>query len=102
MITGVQVSSLKPLLRTEEEVRAAFMKLRAMGCSVVQLQWIDPSVPAEAIAQALKAAELASVSVQDFYETIRENKEYYIALNRLTGGTWICVSRIPDIYIERR
>ena len=96
MITGVQVSSLKPLLRTEEEVRATFMKLRAMGCSVVQLQWIDPSVPAEAIAQALKAAGLSSVSVQDFYETIRENKEYYIALNRLTGGTWMCVSRIPE------
>lgn len=96
MITGVQVSSLKPLLRTEKEVRAAFMKLRAMGCAVVQLQWIDPSVPAEAVAQALRAASLLSVSVQDFYETIRENKAYYIGLNRLTGGTWLCVSRIPE------
>lgn len=96
MIPGVQISSLRPLLTTEEEVRAAFMKLSAMGCSTVQLQWIDPSVSIESIAQSLKAASLSSVSVQDFYETIRENKEYYIRLNQQTGGVWMCVSRIPD------
>lgn len=96
MIPGVQISSLKPLLTSEEEVRRAFMKVRAMGCTTVQLQWIDPSVPIDAIAGALQDAGLASVSVQDFYETIRENKKYYIDLNRRTGGTWMCVSRIPE------
>ena len=96
MITGVQISSLKPLLLTKEQVQNAFLKLRNMGCTTVQLQWIDPSVPIESIAQSLRAANLSSVSVQDFYETIRENKAYYINLNRLTGGTWMCVSRIPE------
>ncbi len=96
MISGVQVSSLKPLLMTEDEVRSAFLKIRAMGCSTVQLQWIDPSVPISSIAAALRAASLTSVSVQDFYETIRENKDYYLSLNRETGGTWMCVSRIPE------
>lgn len=96
MITGVQVSSLKPLLTTEPALSEAFEKLRDMGCAAVQLQWIDPSIPASAIARALRASSLSSVSVQDFYETIRENKDYYITLNRLTGGTWLCVSRIPE------
>lgn len=96
MIPGVQISSLKPLLLTEEQVKSAFHKVRAMGCDTVQLQWIDRSVPVSAVARALKEAGLSSVSVQDFYETILENKEYYISLNRETGGTWMCISRIPE------
>ena len=52
---------------------------------------------------------LHSVSVQDFYELVLENPDYYIRLNALTGGRWLCVSRIPerlksqeglDLYIE--
>lgn len=96
MKNGIQVSSLKPLLLTEEQVSLAFQKMAALGCSTVQLQWIDPSVPIPAIAEALKANSIESVSVQDFYEIIRENPEYYIGLNAATGGTWLCVSRIPD------
>lgn len=96
MKTGVQVSSLKPVLQNEAQVREAFARLRAMGCETVQLQWIDPSVSIEAIARALAENGLASVSVQDFYEVIRANKAYYIELNRRTGGTWMCVSRIPE------
>jgi len=96
MTPGVQISSLKPMLTTEEEVLAAFKAVRAMGCTTVQLQWIDPSVPVDFIAQSLRSAGLVSVSVQDFYEIIRENKQYYIDLNRQTGGAWMCVSRIPD------
>ncbi len=96
MIPGVQISSLKPLLTGSRQVEDAFRQVRAMGCAAVQLQWIDPSVPADAIAQALKNADLISVSVQDLYESVRANTEYYIDLNARTGGTWLCVSRIPE------
>lgn len=96
MITGVQVSSLKPILQTPAQVRQAFARLREMGSDTLQLQWIDPSVRIETIAQALDENGLHSVSVQDFYEVIRQNKAYYIDLNRRTGGTWMCVSRIPE------
>lgn len=96
MITGVQVSSLKPILQTPGQVRQAFAHLRELGCDTLQLQWIDPSVRIETIAQALDENGLQSVSVQDFYEVIRQNKAYYIDLNRRTGGTWMCVSRIPE------
>ncbi|MCI5648610.1 MAG: sugar phosphate isomerase/epimerase [Fusicatenibacter sp.] len=36
------------------------------------------------------------MSVQDFYETVRSNLEYYTELNAETDGKWICVSRIPE------
>lgn len=96
MKTGIQLSSFKPVLRTEEQVKNAFEYMKTMGCAWVQLQWITPSVSIEFIAECLKETEIQSVSVQDFYETIRQNKDYYIQLNEKTGGTWMCVSRIPE------
>ena len=44
METGIQVSSLKPLLTTPEEVRTACAKMAELGSGPVQLQWIDPAV----------------------------------------------------------
>ncbi len=96
MKTGIQVSSLKPVLTTCEEVQTAFEKMKVMGCEWVQLQWIDPAVPVEFIADCLQKTGIRSVSVQDFYEVIRQNKQYYIDLNARTGGKWMCVSRIPE------
>lgn len=96
MEIGIQVSSLKPLLLTENQVREAFRSIHALGCRWVQLQWIDPSVPVEAIAEALRETGLRSVSVQDFYETVRDHFEYYVNLNTATEGKWLCVSRIPE------
>ena len=96
MKIGIQVSSLKPLLLTAEQVQAAFLKIKALGCDLVQLQWIDPSVPADRIAQALKESGITSVSVQDFYDLIREKQDDYILQNTVTGGKWLCVSRIPE------
>lgn len=81
---------------TTEQVRNAFSKMKALGCRTVQLQWIDPSVPVEAVAQALKENNITSVSVQDFYDLVLDNLDYYIRLNAATGGTWLCVSRIPE------
>ena len=96
MKNGIQVSSLKPLLMTEEQVAQAFRRMAELGCEVVQLQWIDPAVSPAFIARALRESGLVSVSVQDFYETVLRNLPYYTELNRLTGGKWLCVSRIPE------
>ena len=96
MKNGIQVSSLKPLLRNEAEVTLAFQKMRALGCEVVQLQWIDPSVPTAHIARCLEENGMVSVSVQDFYETVMQDLPYYMELNNATNGTWLCVSRIPE------
>ena len=96
MKTGIQVSSLKPHLLTVCQVQEAFAKMKALGCDTVQLQWIDPSVPVEDIARILKDTQIRSVSVQDFYETVISDLEYYIRLNTATNGIWLCVSRIPE------
>ena len=95
MKSGIQVSSLRPLLMTGAQVALAFQKMLNLGCTTVQLQWIDSSVPIPFIAECLKANGMESVSVQDFYEVIRENFSYYAGLNAAAGGTWLCVSRIP-------
>ena len=109
MKIGIQFSSLKPLLLTEEQVQQAFRKMKVLGCNVVQLQWIDSSVSIDSIAQALRDNGINSVSIQDFYDSVLSNFDYYTRLNTSTGGTWLCVSRIPDrlkslhglnIYIE--
>ena len=98
MKLGIQVSSLKPLLNTPEQVDQVFARMAQMGCRWVQLQWIDPAVSPEDIAAALNRHGLRSVSVQDFYTAIRETLEYYVNLNQRTGGRWLCVSRIPEEY----
>lgn len=98
MELGIQVSSLKPLLNTPEQVDQVFARMAQMGCRWVQLQWIDPAVSPEDIAAALNRHGLRSVSVQDFYTSIRETLEYYVNLNQRTGGRWLCVSRIPEEY----
>lgn len=96
MEIGIQVSSLKPLLCTEQQVRSACVEIRRLNCRTVQLQWIDPSVPIERIAKHLQDNHIQSVSVQDLYETVLKNWDYYVQLNAITGGTWLCVSRIPQ------
>lgn len=96
MKTGIQVSSLKPLLTTPEQVRESFSQIAALGCGYVQLQWIDPAVPIQSIADSLRENNLRSVSVQDFYDRVCENLEYYVNLNAATGGIWLTVSRIPE------
>ena len=96
MRPGIQISSFKPLMQTARDMYETFLHVRALGCRYVQLQWISPSVPTDTVAQALREAGLVSVSVQDFFDSVRADREYYLRLNEQTGGRWLCVSRIPD------
>ena len=96
MEIGIQVSSLKPLLLTTAQVQEAFAKMKALGSHTVQIQWIDPSVPIPEIARILAQTGVRSVSVQDFYDAVMRDLSYYTDLNAATGGTWLCVSRIPE------
>lgn len=96
MKIGIQISSLKPLLLTAEQVDLAFAKMQELGCHVVQTQWVDFSVPVDNIAASAQNHGIESVSVQDFYDTVVEKFDYYTGLNSATGGTWLCVSRIPE------
>ena len=96
MITGIQVSSFRPVLTSEQEVEYAFSRMREMGCSTVQLQWIDPGISVEFVGEMCRKYGISSVSVQDYYTAVLDNKDYHFGLNAATAGTWVCVSRIPD------
>ena len=96
MKTGIQISSLKPLLTNPERVTAAFEKMASLGCRYGQLQWIDPSVPIAHIAETMAKTRMESLGTQDFYVTVAENFEYYVNLNTATKGIWLTVSRIPE------
>ena len=98
MVSGIQVSSLRPLLKTPEQVSEAFSRFARMGCKAVQVQWIDPSVPPEHIARTLRDTGMSSVSVQDFYTDVSADPEYYTKLCIVTGSEWLCVSRVPEEY----
>lgn len=96
MKTGIQISSLKPLIQTCGTLRDTCGKIAAMGSDTVQLQWLGREISGEDAARILEENGLHSVSVQDFYQLIRENFEYYVNLNAKTGGKWLCISRIPE------
>lgn len=101
MKTGIQVSSVKPLLTTAEQVQSAFKRMADLGCGYVQLQWIDPAVPVAEIADALRASGMKSLGAQDFYTAVESNLWYYVNLNAATEGKWLTVSRIPERYKSR-
>lgn len=92
---GYQISSLRPKLTTAEEVREALGNLSAMGYKVLQIQWIAPSVPDEAVAEALRENGMVCLGVQDRYTAVRENWDRMVAQNRLWGGADLCISGIP-------
>lgn len=92
---GYQISSLRPKLTTAEEVREALRSLSAMGYTALQVQWIAPSVPDEAVAEALRENGMVCLGVQDRYPAARENWDRMVEQNRLWGGTDLCISGIP-------
>lgn len=96
MNTGIQISSLKPLLTTAEQVTDAFEKMARLGCRYGQIQWIDSAVTIGHIAKTMAETGMESLGTQDFYVTVTENLEYYVNLNAATGGIWLTISRIPD------
>lgn len=97
-IAGIQVSSLKAYLQTPEDMYETFRRLSEMGCKTVQLQWINPGISNEVIANALKETGLYSVSTQDYYEEVTTHLEKTLRLNDLCDSTHVCVSGIPTKY----
>lgn len=99
-IIGIQVSSVKPFLKTAKEVDESFAKLKASGFEYAQLQWIDPAVADDDIKSAIDASGLIAVSMQDYYHLIAANKDIYINTCKATGCTDLTVSGIPAQYMS--
>lgn len=100
MKIGLQISSLRPYIQTEDKMRETFQKVAQMGYDTVQLQWLGKKIPVQKVADALKENGLKSVSVQDFYEEVRKDEAYYLELNEACGAKDLCVSGIPEQYMQ--
>ncbi len=98
---GFQVSSLKPLLTTPEEVLTAFRRLYEIGYRDLQIQWISPKVPDEFVAEALQETGLKCISVQDKYPAVQENFNRFVQQNELWNSKYMCVSGIPEEYMSK-
>ena len=98
MNTGIQISSFRPLMKTAEGLEAVAGQMQRMGCVYTQLQWIDPLIPAEVIADILKRHGLISTGVQDKFDDVLADPDYYLTLLKTAGGSDLCVSGIPEKY----
>ena len=100
-VAGIQISSLKAFLQTPEEARRTFRRLAAMGCRVVQLQWLSPSLSPRWVADALAEAGLTSVSTQDFTWQVEKDWDTVVEMNRLCGSRHVCISGVPGEKLDR-
>lgn len=89
---GIQISSVKKYLQTPADVLASFQKCAEIGYQYIQIQWIAPAVPNEAIRDALLESGLVCVGTQESYREIFPNIEKYIAMNQLWGGEYVTTS----------
>lgn len=101
MKTGIQVSSLKPLLTGSAGVDAVFEKIAQMGVTTVQHQWIDRGVSPETVAALTEKWGLRSLSVQDFFIAVRaclETKVPYgfVEQERWDRDPWDCLGEALD------
>lgn len=93
---GVQISSVRKYLQTPEDVMESFRKVSKIGYKAIQIQWISSDVPAGFINEALKETQLNCIGTQDYYDEVTSNLDEIIKMNDLWGGTYICVSGIPE------
>lgn len=92
---GAQLSSLRAYLQTPQQMEETFEKLKEIGYRIVQVQWINPQIPPETVADTLRRTGLISVSTQDYYQEVRDNLAPVLRLHDLCGSKNICVSGIP-------
>ena len=92
MKIGIQISSVKKYLQTPADVLESFKKCAKIGYKYIQIQWISPNVPNEAIRDALLESGLECVGTQESFSEVFPNIDKYIAMNRMWSGKYVCTS----------
>ena len=92
MKIGIQISSVKKYLQTPADVLESFKKCAKIGYKYIQIQWISPDVPNEAIRDALLESGLECVGTQESFKEVFPNINKYIAMNKMWGGKYVCSS----------
>jgi len=92
MKIGIQISSVQKYLQTPQDVLESFKKCAKIGYKYIQIQWISPNVPNEAIRDALLESGLECVGTQESFKEVFPNIEKYIEMNQMWGGKYVCSS----------
>lgn len=100
MKIGIQLSSIKAYLQTAQDFDTSVGRLARMGYTEAQLQWHNRDIPIADLAASLQTHGLTSWGVQDFYDTMRNDLDYYKRLALATHGPVLCPSGIPDRLLE--
>lgn len=102
MITGIQISSLAPLMKDAEGFETCVKNLTHIGFRHTQLQWIDPSVKADEIGFILRKYGMKSLGTQEKYDQLIARFDDFIKINHNAGSKEVCFSTIPDRYFEEK
>jgi sugar phosphate isomerase/epimerase len=92
MEIGIQISSVKKYLQTPANVLKSLKKCANIGYKCIQIQWISPDVPNEAIRDALLESGLECIGTQESFKEVFPNIDKYIAKNKMWNGKYICSS----------
>lgn len=95
---GVQLSTFRGKMESEEEFRTLCARLEALGCRAVQAQWHFPELTPEFLAGELKGHGFSCVSTQDSYDAACLDEARTVRLLSLCGGEYFCVSGVPERY----
>jgi len=92
MKIGLQLSSLKEFMQTPSDVLETFRKVKSIGYSYVQVQWVGEDISNEEIKQCLNSAGLICVSTQDSLDDVFCHMDAIIERNKLWQSKYACVA----------
>ena len=93
MQLGLQVSSLREHLKTPDDVRESFIKIKEIGFNCVQIQYIGDAVSTENVKESLNESGLECVGTQDDLKAFNNaNVEKIIARNLLWQAKYVCAA----------
>lgn len=90
MKIGIQASSLKKYLQTPRDVTETFRRLKAMGYSYVQIEWVGDEVSDENVRESLDESGLLCTGTQDGFDNISSRLDEIIWRNSLWKGKYVC------------
>ena len=92
LVTTILISNIATLSLEDAEtpLLQGILPITVLVCCEVLVSWVT-----------LRSAKLRSVSAQDLFDSVRADMDHYLRLNELTGGRWLCVSRVPDRFRTR-
>ncbi len=98
---GAQMYSVRTLLQTEEDMKAAFAQLKAMGYNEVQMSGYNFQIPPERIAALLEKAGLHCGATHVSFDWMEEDVDRCIAYHKALKCEYAGTGSMPRHFVER-